>query len=111
MYMTKILCTAIALLGALGSLHAQQPRLVVQIVVGSMRADDIDRYAANFGDGGFLRLQRGGAVFTGSRYDSEAYGAMVDRLLELQENGASGFWTCGAATSSTPSPMRNGICI
>ena len=65
MYMTKILCTAIALLGALGSLHAQQPRLVVQIVVGSMRADDIDRYAANFGDGGFLRLQRGGAVFTG----------------------------------------------
>ena len=67
MYMTKILCTAIALLGALGSLHAQQPRLVVQIVVGSMRADDIDRYAANFGDGGFLRLQRGGAVFTGSR--------------------------------------------
>ncbi|CVI67230.1 Alkaline phosphatase PafA precursor [Alistipes sp. CHKCI003] len=69
MYMTKILCTAIALLGALGSLHAQQPRLVVQIVVGSMRADDIDRYAANFGDGGFLRLQRGGAVFTGSRYD------------------------------------------
>ena len=26
---------------------AAQPRLIVQIVVGSMRAEDLDRYAAN----------------------------------------------------------------
>lgn len=67
--MTKFFCTAIALLFFLGDASARQPRLVVQIVVGSMRADDIDRYAANFGEDGFLRLQRGGTVFTGSRYD------------------------------------------
>ncbi|MEG2614245.1 MAG: alkaline phosphatase family protein [Alistipes sp.] len=47
----------------------QAPRLVVQIVVSSMRADDINRYAANFGSGGFLRLRDGGTVFTDCRYD------------------------------------------
>lgn len=67
--MTKIFCTAIAALFSLGTAQAQKPKLVVQIIVSSMRADDLDRYAANFGDDGFLRLKRGGAVFTGGRYD------------------------------------------
>ena len=39
------------LLGALCSLpiQAARPRLIVQIVVGSMRAEDLDRYAGHFG--------------------------------------------------------------
>ena len=65
----KLILLAIALFTATRSFCAEPPRLIVQIVVGSMRAEDLGRYAANFGDGGFLRLQRGGAVFTGSRYD------------------------------------------
>jgi len=38
---------------------ARPPRLVVNIVVSSMRAGDIDRYRAGFSDGGFLRLEQG----------------------------------------------------
>lgn len=59
------------LLGLLALLPAQAapPRLVVQIVVGSMRAGDLDRYAPHFGEGGFRRLMEGGARYTGARYD------------------------------------------
>ena len=41
-----------------------QPRMAVNIGVSGMRASDIDRYGANFGEGGFRRLTAGGAVFT-----------------------------------------------
>ncbi|MDE7304952.1 MAG: alkaline phosphatase family protein [Alistipes sp.] len=61
------------LLGALCSAPIQartpRPRLIVQIVVGSMRAEDLDRYAAHFGEAGFRRLTEQGARFTGARYD------------------------------------------
>ena len=45
------------------------PRLIVNIVVGSMRAEDIARYNDNFGEGGIRRIVEGGTVYTGSRYD------------------------------------------
>lgn len=48
---------------------AQPPRLVVQIVVSSMRADDLDRYADHFDDDGFLRLVHGGTRYCSSHYD------------------------------------------
>ena len=48
---------------------AQTPRLVVQIVVSSMRAEDLSRYADNFSDDGFLRLVRGGTFYPESHYD------------------------------------------
>lgn len=48
---------------------AERPRLVVNIVVSSMRAGDPDRYAAHFTEGGFNRLTRGGAFYTEGRYD------------------------------------------
>ena len=59
------------LLGALCSLpiQAARPRLIVQIVVGSMRAEDLDRYAGHFGEGGFRRLAEGGVRYAGARYD------------------------------------------
>lgn len=46
-----------------------KPRLVVNIVVGAMRADDLERYADGFGEGGFKRLMREGVVFTDANYD------------------------------------------
>ena len=55
----KFFLYAIAALGTLQS-AAAQPRLIVQIVVGSMRGEDLDRYAENFGEGGFRRLTEGG---------------------------------------------------
>ena len=48
---------------------AQAPRLVVHIVVSSMRAGDLDRYADNFTEGGFKRLMEGGAYFSEGHYD------------------------------------------
>lgn len=54
-----------------GPIRAAEPRLIVNIVVGSMRAEDIDRYIDNFGDGGIRRLIDGGTVYTDSRYDCQ----------------------------------------
>ena len=62
----KFFLYAIAALGTLQS-AAAQPRLIVQIVVGSMRGEDLDRYAENFGEGGFRRLTEGGTVYADSR--------------------------------------------
>ena len=64
----KLFLYAIAAAAALQSVAAQ-PRLIVQIVVGSMRGEDLDRYAENFGEGGFRRLTEGGTVYADSRYD------------------------------------------
>ena len=54
---------------ALFEAHATKPRLIVNIVVGSMRAEDLNRYASNFSEGGFKRLMIGGTVYTDSGYD------------------------------------------
>ncbi len=64
----RLFIFAIAALAAADAMAAS-PRLVVNIVVGSMRADDLDRYSANFCDGGFRRLADGGATFGDSHYD------------------------------------------
>lgn len=48
---------------------AERPRLVVNMVISSMRAGDLDRYAAHFGEGGFNRLTHSGAYYTEGRYD------------------------------------------
>ncbi len=55
--------------------HAQQaptwqdpPRLVVGIVVDQMRADMVQRYWSNFGEGGFRRLAREGAYLRNTHY-------------------------------------------
>ncbi len=53
------------------ALSAEPPRLIVQLVVGSMRADDLDRYMANFGEGGFRRLTDEGVRYTQCRYDCQ----------------------------------------
>ena len=65
---TRLFLLLIAALTAFRTAPAQ-PRLIVQIVVGSMRAGDLDRYAANFGEGGFRRLTERGTIYTDARYD------------------------------------------
>lgn len=64
----RLFLFVIAALAAFES-QAAEPRLIVQIVVGSMRAEDLGRYADNFGEGGLRRLTDGGTVYTDSRYD------------------------------------------
>lgn len=58
-----------ALLATLCAAAAEPPRLIVQIVVSSMRAEDLDRYADNFSDDGFRRLTGGGTFYPESCYD------------------------------------------
>ena len=48
---------------------AEQPRLLVNIVVSGMRTDDLVRYNKNFSNGGFNRLINNGAYFTNASYD------------------------------------------
>ncbi len=65
----RLLTLIIAATTSLQAFAAEPPRLIVEIVVGSMRAEDLDRYAANFGNEGLRRLTQGGTVYTASRYD------------------------------------------
>ncbi len=51
------------------SVTARVPRLVVNIIVGGMRPDYLDRYADHFSTRGFRRLLAGGAVFGQARYE------------------------------------------
>lgn len=65
----KRLLTILLLLVIGSATAANRPKLVVQIVIGSMRAGDIARYEANYSDGGFRRLTEQGAHFTEACYD------------------------------------------
>lgn len=49
--------------------QAERPRLVVNIVVGSMRGDDLDRYSKNLTENGFRRLMREGITYTEAYYN------------------------------------------
>lgn len=51
------------------SMAQTKPRLMVNIVISSMRADDIDRYAENFTSGGLRRLSSSGQRFTNASFD------------------------------------------
>ncbi len=64
-----ILFTLLLLAASIVSAAAKPPRLVINLVVGTMQADDLDRYQAQMTENGFLRLKKGGADFTGASYD------------------------------------------
>lgn len=55
-------------ISALSAMAATKPRLVVNIVVSSMRADDLEHYAKNFSNNGFRRLTANGQWFTNASY-------------------------------------------
>lgn len=65
---TKYILLFFALL-TFPQLFAQKPRLVINIVVGSMRAEDLERYKANFQMSGLQRLMLDGTYYTNSRYN------------------------------------------
>ena len=56
-------------LSSLSGHAATKPRIVVNIVVSSMRADDLERYANNFTNSGFRRLTDNGQWFTNASYN------------------------------------------
>ncbi len=59
---------AIAFFISCGTVSAETPRLVLQITIDGLRADLLDRYAENFGTGGFNYLLRHGVVYTNAHY-------------------------------------------
>ena len=74
--MRKFITTIVAILGTLAA-TAAQPKLVVNIVVGGMKASDLDRYEVNFAEGGFKLLKEGGALF------AECYTDFVPSCSEM----------------------------
>lgn len=64
-----IFITALMLGYAVAAIAQSSPRLVVNIVVSSMGANDLDRYANNFSSTGFRRLINGGQRFTNASYN------------------------------------------
>ena len=65
-----IVVIAAFILSAASMAMAQtEPRLVVNIVISSMGANDLDRYADNFSSAGLRRIINGGQRFTNASYD------------------------------------------
>ncbi len=65
----RVITTLATIIFALTAAMAQKPQLVVNIIIGSMRSNDIERYASNLSDNGFKRLANGGVVYTNACYD------------------------------------------
>ncbi len=63
-----ILCALIGTLLPTALSATEPPRLVVNIVVGAMRSDDLARYNSNFTEQGFRRLMREGVTYTEAYY-------------------------------------------
>ncbi len=64
-----LLLLSLATLGFAPEVHARNPRLLVQVVVGSMTPDQLNRYAEHLSEGGFKRLQREGITHTEACYN------------------------------------------
>ncbi len=63
---------ALAIIFSLGATQvlaaSDAPRLVLQITIDGLRGDLLDRYANNFGKGGFNYLSQKGVVYTNAHY-------------------------------------------
>ena len=68
----SILILVLALSSATRAVAQERPTLVVNIVVGSMRSGDIDRYVDNFTERGIRRLINNGTTYTEAYYDFSA---------------------------------------
>ena len=68
MQYTKFSGLTLALLCALPATAAEKPDLVLQITVDGLRADLIERYKHNFGEGGFRYLMDDGTYYTNANY-------------------------------------------
>jgi len=63
-------CVAVGL--GVAPVRAQNPRLVVVVVIDLMRADYLERFRSGIGPGGFNRLLTEGAVFANCHYEHDA---------------------------------------
>ena len=80
---SRVAALLLALVLSIGASSANpKPKLIINIVVGSMRASDIDRYMDNFSAGGFRRLVGGGYRYTNASYNY-AYTNTVAGLATL----------------------------
>lgn len=68
MQYTKLSGLTLALLCALPATAAEKPDMVLQITVDGLRADLIERYKHNFGEGGFRYLMDDGTYYTNANY-------------------------------------------
>lgn len=61
----------VAIIATIGGAYAahSKPRLVVNIIVGTLRNDDIERFSDNLTQDGFKRIMNGGAYYTDAIYD------------------------------------------
>lgn len=64
-----VVITVFILSAASMAMAQTEPRLVVNIVISSMGAEDLDRYADNFSSSGLRRIINGGQRFTNASYD------------------------------------------
>ncbi len=64
-----ILLTTILVATSIKCVAEERPTLVVNIVVGSMRADDLDRFATNFTQRGIRRLIESGVTYKEAYYN------------------------------------------
>lgn len=77
---------------------AQTPRLVVQIVVGSLSPDALDRYNENFSEGGFNLLSRSGVVCENTAYDYQqtltpvSLATITTGAMPTTHGVVGGFW-------------------
>ncbi|MFZ0798319.1 MAG: alkaline phosphatase family protein [Terriglobales bacterium] len=73
MRLPRTLCIALLLFGsipaAFASAYNARPKLIVVIVIDQFRADYLERYRDQFGDGGFRVFLDRGAYFTDCYYD------------------------------------------
>lgn len=65
----RAIATLATIVLSLTTAAATKPQLVVNIIIGSMRSSDIERYADNLSDNGIMRLVKGGAYYTNAEYD------------------------------------------
>lgn len=69
-FLRHIVVIALLVAGSAHTAAAQKtPRLVVNIVVSSLGANDLEQYESNFTSTGFRRLLYGGQRFTNASYD------------------------------------------
>ena len=68
-FCTIILTAALCLNIGIATASDNRPRLVINLVVSSMRATDLERYSDNFVDGGIRSLVQNGATFTDAHHN------------------------------------------
>lgn len=68
-YIVALLLLALIFIPTLHAEDSKPPRLVVNIIISSMRAGDLEKYRNNFCEGGIARLIGGGKYYTNASYD------------------------------------------